>query len=220
MKLTQIVATTIPDAWFQCLWEILDHGRHYQVGRGSFEGQHRMEFDHVTVQIRSPIARPLLPEIPVHMGIPNPVADGYVEEYLPYLMTDAKHPGEDYTYGSRLCLPGDQIQYWIDMLRLAPDTNQAILQVAQPSDCVINSPPCLRHIDLRIQDGALHFFPYFRSWDLWGGFPANLAAIQLLKEYMASEIGVNDGEMIATSKGLHLYDHVWRIAMIRTLKGD
>jgi thymidylate synthase len=53
---------------------------------------------------------------------------------------------------------------------------------------------------------------YFRSWDLWAGFPSNLAAIQLLKEYMASEIGVEDGELVAMSKGLHLYDYAWDLA--------
>ena len=81
---------------------------------------------------------------------------------------------------------------------------------------LLNDPPCLRHIDTRIQDGKLHFFPYFRSWDLWGGFPANLAAIELMKEYIASEIGVGNGEIIAASKGLHLYNYVWELAeMVR-----
>jgi len=47
---------------------------------------------------------------------------------------------------------------------------------------------------------------------LWAGFPSNLAAIQLLKEYMASEIGVDDGELIAMSKGLHLYEYAWELA--------
>jgi hypothetical protein len=74
---------------------------------------------------------------------------------------------------------------------------------------------CLRELDTRIQDGRLHFFPRFRSWDLWGGFPANLAAIQILKEYMASEIGVEDGEIIASSKGLHLYGYAEEIAKLR-----
>lgn len=69
----------------------------------------------------------------------------------------------------------------------------------------LSDPPCLRHIDTRIQNNALHFFVYFRSWDLWSGLPANLAAIQTLKKYMADEIGVDDGEMIVESKGLHLY---------------
>jgi thymidylate synthase len=92
--------------------------------------------------------------------------------------------------------------------------NQMVLQVAQPSDCLLIDPPCLRHIDTRIQDGKLHFFPYFRSWDLWGGFPANLAGIVHLQEYMASEIGVEVGEMIASSKGLHIYKYVWELAEI------
>ena len=92
--------------------------------------------------------------------------------------------------------------------------NQMCLQVAKPDDMLLQDPPCLRHIDTRIQDGKLHFFPYFRSWDLWGGFPANLAAIELLKQYVASEIGVENGEIIASSKGLHLYNYVWELAGI------
>jgi len=92
--------------------------------------------------------------------------------------------------------------------------NQMILQVGQPTDMLLIDPPCLRHIDTRIQDGKLHFFPYFRSWDLYGGFPANLAAIEMMKQYCAAEIGVENGEIIATSKGLHIYDYVFEIAEV------
>ena len=90
--------------------------------------------------------------------------------------------------------------------------NQMILQVGQPTDMTLIDPPCLRHIDTRIQDGKLHFFPYFRSWDLYGGFPANLAAIEMMKQYCAESIGVENGEIIASSKGLHIYDYVFEIA--------
>jgi thymidylate synthase len=41
-----------------------------------------------------------------------------------------------------------------------------------------------------------------------------LAAIQILKEYIAAEIGVDDGEIIALSKGLHLYEYAWELARI------
>ena len=51
-----------------------------------------------------------------------------------------------------------------------------------------------------------------------GRLPANLAAIQTLKEYMALEIGVEDGEMIVESKGLHIYGHSEELAKIRTNK--
>lgn len=90
--------------------------------------------------------------------------------------------------------------------------NQMILQVGMGSDMLLQDPPCLRHIDTRLQDGKLHFFPYFRSWDLFNGLPANLAAIETLKQYCADAIGVENGSMIASSKGLHIYDHVWEIA--------
>jgi thymidylate synthase len=96
--------------------------------------------------------------------------------------------------------------------------NQMVLQVAQPSDLTLIDPPCLRSIDTRVQDDALCFVVYFRSWDLWNGLPANLAAIQNLKEYMAGEIGVKDGEMIVESKGLHLYGYAEELAKLRCLK--
>lgn len=97
--------------------------------------------------------------------------------------------------------------------------NQMVLQVAHPTDMTLLDPPCLRSIDTRIQDDTLHFIIYFRSWDLWGGLPANLAGIQNLKEYMANEIGVKDGEMIVESKGLHLYGYAEDLAKLRCMRG-
>jgi len=68
---------------------------------------------------------------------------------------------------------------------------------------------------MRIKYRKLVFYPYFRSWDLWGGFPANLAAIAVLQKYMADEIGIESGPMLASSKGLHLYKYVEELAKIR-----
>lgn len=77
------------------------------------------------------------------------------------------------------------------------------------------SSQCLRGIDTWIEEGKFHFWCYFRSWDLWGGFPENLGGIQLLKEYMAAKIGVEDGIMIVSSKDLHIYDYAWPVALLR-----
>jgi thymidylate synthase len=119
--------------------------------------------------------------------------------------------------GGRLYL--NQIEWIIDTYRrFGHRNNQMVLQVAHPSDVTLVDPPCLRSIDTRIQDGRLNFFVYFRSWDLWGGLPANLAGIQNLKEYMAGEIGVADGEMIVESKGLHLYGYAEELAKLRCLR--
>ena len=215
MKLEFIEARDLPDAWYQCIYRLLETGRSYTIDRGSYAGQKRLEFDYATIHIKHPDARPLLPDIPPSLGIPNPVAEGYLEEYLPYLMTSAKHPGEDYTYGQFL---EKQIEEVIRMFKEdGHETNQACMTVGDEKSIFLHDPPCLRGVDSRIQEGRLHFVVYFRSWDLWNGFPANLGAIQLLKEYMASCIGVEDGEIIAASKGLHLYDYVWELAKLRTL---
>lgn len=216
LNITTIQARDIPDAWFQCVYEIIDKGHRYQIDRGSFQGQERLEFDYITVQIKHPGTRPLIPDIPEALCIPNPVADGYIESYLPYLMTAEKQPNEDYTYGEYL---EPQIAEVIRMYRQdGHGTNQAYMTVGDPKALLLNDPPCLRGIDTRIRYGKLHFMVYFRSWDLWNGFPANLGAVQMLKEYMAQEIGVEDGEIIAASKGLHLYDYIWELARLRTMK--
>ncbi len=216
MNIQFVEARDLPEAWFLCLYRIFDHGYVYTIEHGSFKGQKRLEFDYLTVRIKYPGTRPLLPDIPPGLGIPNPVPEGYLEEYLPYLMTSAKNPNEDYTYGEYL---EPQIKEVIRIYKEEGyETNQAYMTVGEKESIFLKDPPCLRGIDTRIRYGKLHFFLYFRSWDLWGGFPANLGAIQLLKEYMAAEIGVEDGEIIAASKGAHIYDYSWRLAAIRTLR--
>jgi len=216
MHLEFIKARDLPDAWFQCVYQILDTGRTYTIDRGSYEGQKRIEFDYITIHIKYPGKRSLLPDIPPALGIPNPVDNDYLDQYLPYLMTSTKKEGEEYTYGEYL---EPQIKEVIRMYREdGHGTNQAYMTVGDPKTLYLSDPPCLRGIDTRIKDNKLHFAVYFRSWDLWNGFPANLGAIQLLKEYMAESIGVEDGQIIAASKGLHLYDYIWELAKLRTMK--
>ena len=70
LNVVSIAARDIPDAWFQCVYHIIDHGHKYVIERGSFEGQERLEFDYITVHIKHPGARPLIPDIPHALNIP------------------------------------------------------------------------------------------------------------------------------------------------------
>jgi len=208
LKIEQLTARDLSEAWFLCLGKIMNTGREYVIERGSYAGQRRKELDYVVVQINYPGSRPLIPDVP--MGVPPPTSLEYIDEYLPYLMTSQRAENEEYTYGQYL---EKQIAEVIRMYKEDGfNTNQAFMAVGNEDSINLPDPPCLRSIDTRIRDGKLNFFVYFRSWDLWAGFPSNLAAIQMLKEYMASEIGVEDGEIIAASKGLHLYDYSWDLA--------
>lgn len=208
MLITVIEARDLSEAWFLCLKKTMAEGFEYVIDRGSYAGQKRKELGLVNVQIKNPGTRPLLPDVP--QGVPSPSTMDYVESYLPYLMTAHKAEGEQYTYGQFL---EKQIPEVIRMYReQGPNTNQAYMAVGNEDSIFMSDPPCLRAIDTRLRDNKLNFIVYFRSWDLWAGFPSNLAAIQLLKEYMASEIGVEDGELIGISKGLHVYEYAWELA--------
>jgi thymidylate synthase len=208
LKISLIKARDLSEAWFLCLAEVIEKGRTYKIDRGSYVGQHRKELDYAVIQVFNPATRPLIPDVPA--GVPAPSTMEYVESYLPYLMTAHKAQGEQYTYGQYL---EPQIAAVIKMYKTTGfNTNQAYMAVGEARSITLSDPPCLRGIDTRIQDGKLHFILYFRSWDLWAGFPSNLAALQLLKEYMAAEVGVEDGEIIASSKGLHLYEYSWELA--------
>jgi len=210
VNISVIEARDLSEARFLCLGKTLTEGHQYQIDRGSYCGQRRKELDFVVVQVRNPGTRPLVPDVP--QGVPPPSTMEYIESYLPYLMTAHKAEEEQYTYGQYL---EPQIAEVIRMYKGdGYNTNQAFMAVGDAQSIDLSDPPCLRGIDTRIRDNQLHFFTYFRSWDLWAGFPSNLAAIQLLKEYMSSEIGVADGELIAISKGLHLYQYAWDLARI------
>ncbi|MGB2814135.1 MAG: thymidylate synthase [Dehalococcoidales bacterium] len=210
MDITFIEARDLSEAWFQCVCKVLTDGYEYKIERGSYAGQQRKELDFAVVKIRYPGTRPLVPDVP--QGVPPPSTMDYVEEYLPYLMTAHRKEGEQYTYGQYL---EKQIAEVIKMYQEdGYNTNQAFMAVGDAQSIFLSDPPCLRAIDTRIRHNKLNFVVYFRSWDLWAGFPSNLAAIQLLKEYMASEVGVEDGEIIAMSKGLHLYEYSWELAKI------
>ena len=260
LNIQQIEARDLADCWFQTLFRILEEGTVFKIDRGSYAGQKRLEFDWIRMHIAYPGSRPLLPYIESHYGIPNPVKDDYLDDYISYLMTGEIEPTEAYTYGQRLVRfpldfsylntsdPGEIYLDEMDELRdlgiifydeefkrdcvnqielmiwtyknKGYRNNQMILQVGCSGDMMLKDPPCLRHIDTRIQDGKLHFYPYFRSWDGYGGMPANLGGIQLVKEYCATEIGIDDGEIIATSKGLHIYDYAFDLAKCLRMRDD
>ncbi|MDD4909051.1 MAG: thymidylate synthase [Candidatus Omnitrophica bacterium] len=235
-----IDAFDLDDAWFQCLSKILDEGYVYTIDRGSYKGQRRLEFDLAVIRSKKP-AHQIIPIIPEGMNIPAPTDMDYINGYLSYLLTGQKTETEDYTYGERLVDPKVKIKEDLDGKTLVKEiplnvnqveevikmykseghgTNQAIMEIGMPSDIKLVDPPCLRLIDTRVRYGKLHFILYFRSWDLWGGMPSNLGGLQLVKQYMAQEIGVEDGEMVAVSKGLHLYEYSWELAKVRTKKTD
>lgn len=211
-----IQARDLGEAWWLLIREIFKRGRSYTIDRGSHQGGTRLEFEFVTVQVAYPGTRPLVPQVPD--GAPAPTNQDYIDEYMSYWMTDdPPKENEQYTYGQ------DIYPQYAEAVRIYKEdgynTNQVTMSVGSRESIKLEHSQCLRLIDTRIMDGRLVFFVTFRSWDLYGGFPSNMAALQLIKESMASEIGVADGELIGISKGLHLYGHSLEMAKLAVSLG-
>lgn len=85
-----------------------------------------------------------------------------------------------------------------------------------------NTSPCLRLIDTKIITDVplgvvkLNFEVYFRSWDLWGGMPENLAGLGMLQSYMAAFLGIEPGVLGFTSIKAHVYGSRIKVLAMRT----
>ena len=231
-----INATSIADAWFRLLYEVLpEAGASYrqEIQKGSFEGEQcRFQFPAAAILIQYPQVD-IVPVIPDGLGIPAPTTMEYIEDYFAnYLMDPTLGENETYKYASRIHAPmdkgGTQLSRVMNVLKHTPLTNQAIIEIGSPTDydtCVGNDgklePPCLRLLDFKVlphPDGKLYLSVtcYFRSWDLWAGFPTNLGGIELLKQFVAMQAGLENGPMYAYSAGLHVYGHHEEIVRLRT----
>lgn len=234
MSIFCLRAKTISDAWFQLIYNIFDHSYTQKIQKGSFEQeQHRLQYQGIAVYIEHP-SEDIVPVIPPALGIPSPTTMEYINDYFAnYLMDPELAENETYKYASRIQHPmprgGTQLDRAIAMLKETPLTNQAIVEIGSPEDhdvCIGNDgkldPPCLRLLDFKAvpagDELVLSLSCYFRSWDLWAGFPTNLGGLELLKGYVASEAGLKNGPMYVYSAGAHIYGYQEEIARIRTLR--
>jgi len=221
-KSYHIEARDVPDAWFQAVDLVYQHGNIQPVTGGSFETVHnRKQIFNISGIIHFPAIRPLEPDIPSGLIsiLPPPVAKGYLDQYIFKLRyADSKEENEDYTYSQFIEPLYEKV---ID--RLISDgfgTNQMYIPVGDTASFDLRDPPCLRGIDIKVVNQKLHFTVYFRSWDLWNGFPANLGGLQMLKEMMVGDLQnkgmtIHDGKLMFSSSGLHLYDYAWPLAKMR-----
>jgi thymidylate synthase len=229
-----LTAKTISDAWFQLIYNLFDKAYSQKIQKGSFENeQYRLQYPGIAVSIEHPYYD-MVPTIPPGLGIPAPTTMEYIEDYFAnYLMNPELADNETYTYASRIqhSMPkgGTQLDRIIDMLRETPLTNQAVIEIGTPDDLDVCygkdgklDPPCLRLLDFKVipfqNDLVLTVSAYFRSWDLWAGFPTNMGGIELLKQFVASEANLRNGSMYAYSAGAHIYGYQEEIVRLRTLR--
>lgn len=203
-----IKADDINNAWRDLLWCCARKGYTTIVNKGSYEGQQRKQLDYVVVIIQTPYQRPLAPIMPEGTGIPSPTSESKIHKYFfDYLITD-KNDTEQYTYGHYIA---PQINKIIDILNQSDGkTNQACITIGDKNSIKLIDPPCLKVIDFKIVHKWLEMHVYFRSWDIFAGFPENIGGLQLLKEYILMHLNlsyeISDGAIYAYSSGAHIYE--------------
>lgn len=240
---TYVTADTIPNAWLNAMSVCLIMVYKSDVVLEPDTGMKRHEVGFTTLGIKTPGAKPLIPELKDSNFKPVPGGVEQLEDYVLALLT-GRGQGEDAQLcGKRMCKVAVPIgvdpethrpeldNVWLTDNVLKSDghwledplMNQVealiwmyknkghhlsdmTLQIGSPLDLALKKSPSLRHIDTKISHGALHFFPSFRDWNVMGSFCADLIALETLKQHCARQIGVANGELLVTSKGMFIYD--------------
>lgn len=210
-RFTKVVeAVTIGDAWREVMWLCVQVGWDFRVRGGSYVGQIRKQLNRVMIVVEKPWIRPLSPIMPP--GVPGPTNDMKIEDYFArYMMSAEVAENEVYTYGTYIAAQVDRI---IELLNAAKgNTNQACIAIGGASTTFLSDPPCLRLISFKVVEGRLEMSVFFRSWDLYAGFPENMGGLQILKEYVLEHLDFPciDGPIIAYSDGLHIYSQYFDI---------
>jgi thymidylate synthase len=213
-RINYVEGLTIDDVWRQAMWLCVKKGDDLVVKKGSYEGEIRKQFSNVMIRVLEPGHQPLAPLMPEGCSIPPPTTDEKIKSYFcEYLMNPKLEPNEQYRYSTWIVPQLDKV---IEMLKkYGEGPNQACISIGDKDSIYLSDPPCLRVMDFKIVKGHLNLSVYFRSWDLFAGFPENLGGFQLLKEYVLYQIDrpkVKDGELFAYSAGLHLYEHFFELA--------
>ncbi len=236
-----INASSINDLWFQTLYNILelDNDGNFKnayptgiIQQGSFMNeQSRLQFPSYAFCIENPTEDRLV-RIPEGSNIPSPIEEEEAIKYFHnYIWGSEIQENETYTYGSRINIG---LEYVMNLLKNTPVTNQAVIEIAQPSDtmnCIGKDgkldPPCARLIDFKVipcyvegrllnELSTLDLHVYFRSWDLYTGMPTNLFGMSMLQEAVSAYIGIPVGKLYGYSSGLHLYKYQKELAQMRT----
>jgi len=143
-----------------------------------------------------------------------PFTDSDLKDYLPQILTAEKPPKTAYTYGERLLSQEggkpSEIERAVQKLKEAQYSRRAYATTWRSEiDSDSKNPPCLTQITWLVQEGKLYQTVFFRSHDLYEGWPMNMMALKQMQHNIAEELKLKPGQLICISQSLHLYENRW-----------
>lgn len=191
-----IRAKTITEAQYKLSQAcMLGYGQFVQHGEFANTETFRVQSEPVHVLIKEPLN---------FFDLPKEIPFSVIEEYELDLLNPVNDDPADYTYGERIM---QQLPAVMQMLADSPATNQAIVEVAQPSDIKLEHMPCLRSFQFVLYRGRLNMIVNFRSNDVGEAFIINHGGLALILRDVAEFAGISPGEYHYFSPGAHLYSH-------------
>ena len=196
----EIREQTISKAWNRVLWKVLHAGQPIFID----DYGNTIELpETLTVMISDPIRDRICPDSGWE-GIK-------LENYYQQCITPSNEFGFSYTYGERLLSYNgiNQVENNIDELKIDPASRRAVSCTWKPNGDVQRAahPPCMIFQQRIIRDGKLNLIVYFRSQDMWGGWPNNLYMLSRWLEDDAKLLGVKPGSLTCVSTNGHIYEH-------------
>ena len=214
LSLIKIRRRTVGEAWVEVLKNLLKFGVKSEAVHHYFDrriGQYK-ELLNLAVVIEN--ENPGNPKIYDYFPFNRQDLDNYIEAFL-----KPERGDEPYTYGERLfSYDGlNQVERMVEKLKRFPFDKGALAVLWQPK--IDNFPrrkpwrtPCLTLIQGQCFNDKLYLTAYFRSNDMFGGWPFNAFALRFLQKQIADRLKVELGSLVTISNMAHLYEHDFAVA--------
>lgn len=194
-------AYTLPDAYYDALFDLWAHGEISEVpDYNTWQKELSMTFC-----VKRPLTEPMISGL-IPCG-PREL-EQYRQEVLDGILDFEVARGNwHYTYHMRMA---DQFEFIINELKRNPDSRRAVIDVRDKvADMASDSPACLQHIQYFIRGGALHCKVLFRSNDAVKATFMNAFALIMLQKRFADELGVKMGTYTHRANSFHVYEKDW-----------
>ncbi len=204
-----IVAKSISNAWFQLLHYLYWSGTHHQPDYNTSTKR-----AHATVHIKNVHDEQHVDAMPFGPQALERYKSELTQEYAEWyisLPADDKRKF-DYCYAKQLMMYGPEYFNTLrENIRYLREGSRRHVGVLWENDVHIRKfedQPCWIAYKLeQVNDNDLILYILYRSWDIYGGFPANLPAIVYGIEKVLKEEGspLKISELIATGWDAHYY---------------
>lgn len=152
-----------------------------------------------------------------------------LKAYYPEMMTKRRIPGAAYNYGDRIrhhlilktgdangnIIFIDQIKEIISLLKRRPFSKKAFAVLYRADDwkkVETSDTPCLTQLHARITQNKLFLTAYFRSQDMFHGWPRNAFALRRVQKEIADGVGMPMGPLTIITMSAHIYADDWKTA--------